>query len=183
MNLVERLWVNTLNQRYVPRLWGRLFDEVELPTDARWLEVGAGKGYVTAEAVERFDVSEATVTDYDADQVEAAESYLDRRLSRRDVSLTVESADVLDLPYSDGEFDVVAASLVLHFVESGRLQGFERIPGAVEELGRVLADDGVLLALNFTRNTEVRRELRNQGFEVEHQRRHLPFLESYCYRK
>lgn len=183
MNLVERLWVNTVNERYVPRIWRRLFDEVELPEGVRWLEVGAGKGYVTAEAVERFDVEEATVTDFDLAQVEAAESYLDHRLHNEDVDVVVESADVLDLPYTDGCFDVVAASLVLHFVEHDRLRGFERVPDAVEEVARVLDDDGCFLALNFTRNTRVRRELRNQGFVVEHQSRHLPFLESYCYRR
>ncbi len=183
MNPLERLWVNSVNERYVPSLWRGLFTEAELQEELRWLEVGAGKGYVTAEAVDAFDVEEAVVSDYDPGQVAAARRYLGGNLGNHEVSPEFASVDVLELPFEDSSFDVVAASLVLHFVEPRRLRGFEHVPDAIEEVDRVLDDDGCFLSLNFTRNTRVRRTLRNQGFRVEYQQRHLPFLESYCYRK
>ncbi|MFP4633183.1 MAG: class I SAM-dependent methyltransferase [Halobacteriales archaeon] len=178
MNPVARLWVNTVNQHYVPRIWRRLLDSVDLD-GVDWLEVGAGKGYVTELALERHALRRAVVTDYDEHQVESAREYLD--VADGDVS--VEVADVLDLDYPDGSFDAVAASLVLHLLEPRWTGTYERVPLAIKEIDRVLRDDGLLLALNFTRNTRVRRSLRNLGYDVEYQRRHLPGLESYVYRR
>lgn len=56
--------------------------------------------------------------------------------------LTLDVADGRSLPYSDGSFDVVHASLVLHHLEPDEAVAFLREMGRVSRLGVVINDLG-----------------------------------------
>lgn len=111
-----------------------LATQVPWPGEARVLEVGCGAGWMWAEAAARLPQDlELTLTDLSTGMVVEA---LDRVGSLGRYRRTVgRVADVQELPFRAGVFDVVIANYVLHHVpDSGR---------AVAEMARVLRAGGV----------------------------------------
>lgn len=102
----------------------------------RVLEVAAGTGLVTG-AIAR-SAREVVATDYAAAMV----GQLRKRV--RDEGLAnvrCEQADMADLPYAEGSFDVVVAANVLHLVPD--------LGSALASVRRVLAPGGRLVAPTF----------------------------------
>jgi SAM-dependent methyltransferase len=114
------------------------FDRLRVGRGTRFIDVGAGAGRHSYEALRRG----ADVTAYDLDEVElkgvaqmfdalAVAGELPPGATGR-----VQAGDVLSLPYDDGHFDCVLASEILeHVPEDDR---------AIAELVRVLAPGGML---------------------------------------
>ncbi|MCW2841856.1 MAG: SAM-dependent methyltransferase [Aeromicrobium sp.] len=114
------------------------FDRLRVGPRTRFIDVGAGAGRHSYEALRRG----ADVTAYDMDEVElkAVDDMFGAMVEVGEVppdgSAQVRVGDILDMPYDDGTFDVVLASEILeHVPEDDR---------AIAELVRILAPGGIL---------------------------------------
>lgn len=110
----------------------RLYNRVGLVRADRVLDVGCGTGAVT------LDIAESTrghVVGIDIDDAKLEEA---RRLLEVAPNLEFQTADVQDLPFPDGSFDLVTLNIVLVYVPDKQL--------AVKEMARVLRPGGHVLA-------------------------------------
>jgi SAM-dependent methyltransferase len=114
------------------------FDRLRVGARTRFIDVGAGAGRHSYEALRRG----ADVTAYDMDEVElkAVDDMFGAMAEVGEVppggSGQVRVGDILDMPYDDGTFDVVLASEILeHVPQDDR---------AIAELVRILAPGGIL---------------------------------------
>jgi len=126
--------------------WQRFADRWVVPWSLRGLElhgdvleIGAGSGAMAAAVARRAPQARFTVTDLDPAMVRAAE----RRLAGYH-HVTVQRADVTDLPFADGSFDVVTSHLMLHHVV--------RWEQALAEAARVLRPGGRFVGYDLTRS-------------------------------
>jgi len=110
-----------------------ILENVRLPEHPNCLELGCGQGALARLMVERFQ-ARMTATDFDPAQVRLAESRL-RDLGER-VSFRV--VDARDLPFGDGEFDVVFSFGVMHHIAGGWRH-------VVREVSRVLTPTGLFV--------------------------------------
>lgn len=104
------------------------------------LDVGTGGADIPRALVERGRVAGRRITvvglDARAEILEAAVAIEPRRLE----GLSLELGDGLALPYGDGAFDVVHASLVIHHLEPEEAVVLLREMGRVARLGIVVND-------------------------------------------
>ena len=100
------------------------------------LDVGSGPGTITADLAARVAPGRVVGTDASADVV--AQAAADHPANESAPGLAFEVGDAYDLPYADGEFDVVHAHQVLQHVE--------RPVDMLRELGRVAGADGLVAA-------------------------------------
>jgi ubiquinone/menaquinone biosynthesis C-methylase UbiE len=109
--------------------WHRwLFDRVAPPSRAQILEVGCGPAEFWKQNLDRIDPWwEITLSDRSAGMIAAAEAVLGDRAA-------YAVADVQDLPFAGGSFDVVVASHMLYHVDDR--------PQAFAEIRRVLVPGG-----------------------------------------
>ena len=98
------------------------------------LELAAGTGMIAKNIVNAAAHIEAT----DA----SAEMIAEAKRDNRSAKLHFSVQDMFRLPYADGSFDAVIVSNALHIVPQPEK--------ALREIGRVLKDDGVLIAPTFT---------------------------------
>jgi len=114
------------------------FDRLRVGRRTRFIDVGAGAGRHSYEALRRG----AVVTAFDMDEVElkAVDDMFAAMAEVGEVppggSAEVEVGTILDMPHADGTFDVVLASEILEHVPE--------IDQAVAELVRILAPGGIL---------------------------------------
>jgi SAM-dependent methyltransferase len=113
--------------------WHRwLFDRVAPPPGTRILEVGCGPAEFWKRNLDRIDPRwQITLSDQSAGMIGVAETVLGDRAE-------YAVADVEELPFTDGSFDVVLASHMLYHVPNR--------PKALAEVRRVLVPGGVLHA-------------------------------------
>lgn len=114
------------------------FDRLRVGRRTRFIDVGAGGGRHSFEALRRG----AEVTAFDLDEVEL-KSVADMFAAMEEAgevppggSGRVQPGNVLEMPYEDGHFDVVLASEILEHVPED--------DGAIAELVRILAPGGTL---------------------------------------
>ena len=98
------------------------------------LELATGTGLIAKNIVNAAAHIEAT----DA----SAEMILEAKQDNRSAKLHFSVQDMFRLPYADKSFDVVIVSNALHIVPQPEK--------ALQEIKRVLKDDGVLIAPTFT---------------------------------
>jgi SAM-dependent methyltransferase len=99
-------------ERYMGQ-WSRAVGEKFLawlapPKDARWLEVGCGTGAFTSLILKHCIPASVIGVDPAAAQIEHARKHFPAAQFR--------VGDSMALPFGDGEFDIVASALVLHFI-------------------------------------------------------------------
>lgn len=102
------------------------------------LEIGAGPGAMASDTARRFPDLRVTVTDIDPAMVESAR----QRLASH-TRVSVEQADVTDLPFGDQSFDYVASYLMLHHVIDWKR--------AIAEATRVLRPGGTFIGYDLTK--------------------------------
>jgi ubiquinone/menaquinone biosynthesis C-methylase UbiE len=102
------------------------------------LELGSGSGAMAEGTAQAHPDLRLTVTDLDPAMVAACR----RRLAAHP-QVTVAEADVTDLPFEDGSFDVVASYLMLHHVI-----GWQQ---ALGEAARVLRPGGTFVGYDLDR--------------------------------
>ena len=111
-----------------------IFGQLDLPPDARLLELGCGPGLLWTENLDRIPKGwTATLTDISAGMVREAEGRLgpDRRFR-------FLVADAQEIPSDAGTFDAVLANHMLYHVRD--------VSRALSEVARVLRPDGCLYA-------------------------------------
>ena len=102
------------------------------------LEMGAGSGAMAAGTADAFPDLQLTVTDIDPAMVNMATQRL-----REQPRISVQQADVTDLPFDDQSYDFVASYLMLHHVIDWNR--------AVREAARVLRPGGTFFGYDLTR--------------------------------
>ena len=110
-----------------------ILENVRLPEHPNCLELGCGQGALARLMVEHYQ-ARMTATDFDPTQVRLAESRL-RDLGER---IAFRTVDARDLPFADGEFDVVFSFGVMHHIAGG----WRRVVG---EVSRVLTPAGLFV--------------------------------------
>jgi SAM-dependent methyltransferase len=122
-----------------PYPWFRwLFDQLLTiaPADARIVEVGCGPAGLWDENLDRLPTGwRVTLTDLSEGMVRTAREWL---AGAPAAAFTFQTADVEDLPFADGAFDIAIANHMLYHVPDR--------PKALAELRRVLRPGGALLA-------------------------------------
>ena len=116
--------------RYSRGLSPQLADLAGVQRGQRALDVGCGPGSLTSELVRRLGPEAVSAVD-------PSEPFLAAALSRNP-GVRVLRASAEELPFPDGEFDVVLAQLVVHFMSSP--------VGGLAEMSRVTRPGGVVAA-------------------------------------
>jgi 27-O-demethylrifamycin SV methyltransferase len=163
MNWFARRLVNFSNERRSARLLDRIAGHLDLSPSARILELGAGRGGLSALLQERYRPSRLVVSELDPAQLEAARRYLSARLAPLPPSIELRIVDAKALPFGAGSFDLVFAIQMLHHVEA-RHSDYRERPNALEGIRRVLAPGGSFVLSDFTRVREMRDTLAELGF-------------------
>jgi ubiquinone/menaquinone biosynthesis C-methylase UbiE len=112
--------------------------------DCRTLDVGCGLGYAVIQYASRFRI-EAHGVDYATNMINGASKLLLRDQPRLLGTVKFKVASVLELPYTDGYFDVVTSSRCLMALLDWDLQR-----KALKEIHRVLKPGGVLVLMEGT---------------------------------
>ncbi len=114
-----------------------VFDHLELPDEARVLEIGCGAGTLWAENLERIPRGwQMTLTDASPGMVGEARGNLGDSHPFRFIV-----ADAQELPFADDSFDaVIAGGMLYHVPDRDK---------AFSEIVRVLGDGGCLYATTF----------------------------------
>ncbi len=186
MSGLEKFFVNRTAERNA-RGFLRIIREsgVLLPTGSSILEIGSGKGATSLLLYQDYAPKRLAVTDYDQSQVASAEAHFKGKLGKLGVvpqGVEIRTADALDLPFGDQEFDVVIASHVLHHVEKHNWD-FERIPTALAEVHRVLKTGGLFIYEEIFNKSRIREDLIGRGFERLFETSNWPGNRFCIYRK
>lgn len=129
------------------------------PVEARVLEAGCGTGWFWVEAAPSLpDDLDLVLTDLSLGMVQQALAQVQGRGRHRRIAGYV--ADVQDLPFTGGEFDVVVANHMLYHVPEP--------PRAVREMARVLEPGGtVVVATNGQGHLAELWDIRDEVFGAE----------------
>lgn len=154
------------------RLWERTLDGLALGGDERSLDVGCGRGLVLVETAKRLPHGRATGIDIwrSKDQSGNARVVTEANAAAEHVAdrVDVRDGDMRELPFPDGSFELVTASLAIHNIKerSGRDQ-------AVREISRVLSPGGRAVIVDIAKIDEYQAVLRAEGLDVERSGMHF----------
>lgn len=123
----------------VPRLHGRLLGQADVRPFHAVLEIGCGTGNLALRVKRAQPAAHVAGIDPDSRALAAAQ----RKAARAGLDLTWHSGVAQQMPYSDGAFDRVVSSLMLHHLDA------EQRGAALAEARRVLAPDGSLHVVDF----------------------------------
>ncbi|MEV0351685.1 class I SAM-dependent methyltransferase [Nonomuraea sp. NPDC050680] len=127
-------------------VWGEELGRIE--GDEQVLDLGCGRGMVLLLAAQRLRGGRATGIDLwsGKDQSGNAESVTKANAKAEGVSDRVDlvTGDMRELPFEDGQFDVIVSSLAIHNIPTA--EGRDQ---AVKEAHRVLRPGGLMLIADF----------------------------------
>lgn len=181
MNPVARFFINLGNAGRSRRILASIEPTLVLPPSPSLLELGAGRGGLSALLYEKYRPRRLVVSDFDPHQLAEAQRYLSHRLCPLPPSVEFLPVDARALPFEDATFDCVTAMLMLHHVEAHHGDYRER-PVALREIRRVLAPGGLLVYADFSRTADLHQTLSELGFTTVFERRRWPRLELAIYR-
>ena len=150
-------------------VWADLLDRLELKGDERLLDIGCGRGAVLLMAAQRLPRGRAVGVDVwsTTDQSGNAEQVTRRNAALEGVADRVElhTADMRQLPFDDGSFDVVVSSLAIHNVP-----GAGERARALREAARVLKKGGKLAIADIRHTRAYASELEACGLKITERR-------------
>lgn len=140
-------------------IWDELLDDLDLRGDERLLDLGCGRGAVLLAAARRLPDGRAVGIDLwrTVDQSGNARQVTERNAAAEGVADRVElrTADMIELPFGEGEFDVIVSSLAIHNIPAKALRA-----QAVSEALRVLRPGGRLVIVDIFKSREYEAVLR-----------------------
>jgi ubiquinone/menaquinone biosynthesis C-methylase UbiE len=151
---------STLRGKY--DVWSDLLDDLNLCGDERILDLGCGRGAVLLMAAKQLTTGRAVGIDLwrRVDQSGNAIEVTERNAIAEGVRDRVEvsTADMTDLPFPDGHFDVVTSSLAIHNIKAtgGQIR-------AIDEALRVLCPGGRIMIVDIEAVESYRRRLLDRG--------------------
>jgi arsenite methyltransferase len=150
------------------QVWAAILLQLGLRGDEQVLDLGCGRGAVLLMAASLLPRGKATGIDVwkANEQSGNALSVTQQNAEREGVAehVTLQTADMQQLPFSDGSFDLVVSSLAIHNIQTptGRKQ-------AINEAVRVLKAGGRLMIADFRETRRYGEHLRELGMtEVVH---------------
>lgn len=150
-------------------VWSQVLDGLNLVGTEQLLDIGCGRGAVLLMAAKRLDDGQAHGVDLwrTQDQSGNATETTQRNADAEGVTSRVElhTADMTDLPFEDGSFDVVVSSLAIHNIKQS--SGRQR---AISEALRVLRPGGRLAIADFRHVEDYAEALRMAGATDVHSR-------------
>jgi SAM-dependent methyltransferase len=139
-----------------------LLDGLRLRGDETVLDVGPGHGLLLIGAARRLPHGRAVGIDLwsQADQADNSRDALlaNARLAEVDERVEVHDGDMRELPFADGGFDAVIASLAIHNIHDRAGRDL-----AIREIMRVLRPGGQVALLDFQHTSEYAEMLRAAG--------------------
>lgn len=148
--------------------WGKvadrekLLDQLQLRGDERVLDVGCGRGLMLIGAAKRLSSGSATGIDIwqsvDLSGNRAEETLRNARAEGVAGRVRVETADMRQLPFADGSFDLVLSRAAIHNL-------YQRVDRekALREIARVLAPEGRVVIDDIRHLPEYSEVLRQAG--------------------
>lgn len=145
------------------QVWARELKALGLKGDERIIDLGCGRGAVLTMAAELVPNGKVVGVDLwrSVDQSGNQESVTRANAKAEGVADRVElvTADLRELPFQDGEFDVVLSSLAIHNIKQDREK-------AVREADRVCKAKGRIVFVDIEKAAEYSAFLREQGYAV-----------------
>ena len=146
------------------RLWRGHLDGLELRGSEHALDVGCGSGLVTIELAKRLPRGEVVGVDIwrTKDHTGNSRATTEANVAAEGVADRVEIVDASmeDLPFADGEFDLVTASLSLHCLPLAKGRG-----AAMHEIMRVTRPGGRVVILDVGKTFEYQAWLNDAGWD------------------
>lgn len=162
--LAAAVWVLVGIHRTKPRRWRRTLDGLHLTGTEDALDLGCGRGLVLVETARRLPGGHVTGVDIWRNRDQSGNRRITTELNARiegvDDRVTIRDADMVQLPFDDGSFDLVTASFSLRCLALAT----ERAQ-ALDEAIRVLRPGGRLLVLDDAHTDEVATHLRHRGLD------------------
>lgn len=145
------------------RLRDKMIASVMWRGDEHVLDVGCGHGMMLIAAAKKLTTGDAIGVDIwsQADQADNSPeaTMKNARLEGVEERVKVQSADARELPFSDGEFDVVVSSFAIHNIDDA--DGRQK---AIREVARVLKPGGQLVLADIRHTAEYAKVLRSAGW-------------------
>lgn len=140
------------------RLWRREIERLGLRGNEQLLDLGCGRGAVLIEAARHLPAGRAVGVDLWRSQDQSGNDPGVTMANARDAGVAdrveLHTADMADLPFPDGHFDVVTSALAIHNIPT--TQGRQQ---ALDEAMRVLRPGGQLLIADFRHTADYRGHL------------------------
>jgi len=150
-------------------VWADLLDRLGLKGDERLLDIGCGRGAVLLMAAQRLPRGRAVGVDVwsTTDQSGNAEQVTRQNAALEGVAERIElhTADMRELPFDDGSFDVVLSSLAIH-----NISGADHRARALREAARVLKNGGKIVIADIRHTRVYARELAACGLSITDRR-------------
>jgi arsenite methyltransferase len=156
-------------------VWAEILESLHLRGDERALDVGCGRGAITAMVAKLTPRGHVTGLDLWRSQDQSgntpavAEANLDAEgvLDRCEL----KTGDMLDMPFPDGSFDLVVSNLAIHNVDERDVWHHDRRLLAINEIVRVLRPGGRLAIADLLWTGRYAQRLRDLGMQdVAHRR-------------
>jgi cyclopropane fatty-acyl-phospholipid synthase-like methyltransferase len=132
--------------KYITR--ERVFDLLELKGNERVLDVGCGRGLFLNGIARRLTQGTATGIDLWKQDVQSGNTTNDalKNAEREGVRdrVSIRTADMRELPFDDGAFDVVVSNLAVHKLPSEQ----DRVK-AIHEIARMVPEGGKIAIVDF----------------------------------
>lgn len=157
-NFAKHTHSNPLQRRLIDRFHHVLMAKIGELAPVSFLDAGCGEGFVTEILIRQFPGMEVTGFDFNAPSVELARA--------KNPTAIFHTASIYELPFGDGEFDVVGCFEVLEHLHDPRL--------ALRELARVsrravvmsVPHEPYFSAMNAARGKNL--DIRPRGSDPDH---------------
>ncbi|GAA2786878.1 class I SAM-dependent methyltransferase [Crossiella cryophila] len=140
----------------------RIFDEIQFRGDEDILDLGCGRGLMLLGAVVRATRGSGTGIDLwrNQDQGGSSRENCLENARRLGVSERVRlvDGDMSDLPFADGSYDLITASLAIHNISDR-----ERRAATFREIFRVLRPGGRFVVVDFAKTAEYAEDAQRAG--------------------